>query len=76
MKLPFQVNNNTISLCLVALITLGFIIGGVFELLYDPFFLIVLISLTGIIGITVLVVLIQKSIKKNRLEKEIQDDLN
>ena len=75
MKIPFSINNDTIALCLVAIVTLIFVAGGICDVLSFPFVLILLLGLTSVIAITVVVVLFQRSIKKNRLQEIPQDDL-
>ncbi|RNC87000.1 MAG: hypothetical protein ED556_06135 [Winogradskyella sp.] len=76
MKLPFPLNNNTISLCFVAIITLIFFIAGLFDVLDYIIFKVLLIGLTGTLALIVSVILFKKSLKKNRLENKSQDDYN
>ena len=74
MKLPFPINTNTVSLLLATLTVVCFLVGGIFGILDYPFFLILLIILILSISIGILVVLLKKSVKNNRLEEIPQDD--
>ena len=75
MKLSFPINTNTVSVLVCAVTLVCFFVGAISDVLHDPFFLILLVTLTSGITITMLVVLAQRAIKKNRLKEIPKDDL-
>ena len=75
-KLPFPLNNNTIALSFVGIITLLFFISGAFGVLDYFIIKVTIIGLTAVIAIIVSVILFKKDLIKNRLEDNPQDDSN
>lgn len=75
-KLPFPLNNNTIALSFVAIITLLFFIAGAFGVLDYVIIKIIIIGLTAAIASIVSVILFKKDLIKNRPEDNPQDDSN
>jgi hypothetical protein len=70
----FPLNKNTIALSSVAIITIGFFIAGLYEVLD---YIIVKVLLFGGLGILMIIAIthaIKSEVKKNRLEDELQDD--
>lgn len=75
-KLPFPLNNNTIALSFVAIITLLFFVAGAFDILDYIIIKFIIIGLTATIAGIVAVILFKKDLIKNRLEDNPQDDFN
>ncbi|WP_299114418.1 hypothetical protein [uncultured Winogradskyella sp.] len=75
-KLPFPINNNTISLSFVAIITIVFFIAGLFDVLDFIIIKVLLIGLTGALGLIVSIILFKKGLIKNRPEENPKDDSN
>ncbi len=75
MKLGFPINTDTVSLFVCVVTLVSFFVGALSNVLHDPFFLILIVTLISAITITMLVVLAQRAIKKNRLKEIPQDDL-
>ncbi|TCK68947.1 hypothetical protein DFQ05_0457 [Winogradskyella wandonensis] len=73
-RLPFPLNYNTVSLCIIAIVALTFITAGIFDVLDYVIFKILLIGLTAALAIIVSVILFKKDIKKNRLTTNLKDD--
>ena len=61
-KLPFPLNNNTIALSFVAIITLLFFIAGAFSVLDYVIIKIIIIGLTAAIATIVSVILFKKDL--------------
>lgn len=76
MKLSFPINNNTISLIIVTIITVMFFICAAFGVLEYIIVKVLLITLTTSLGVIVAVILFKKSLIKNRPEDELRDDFN
>ena len=73
MKFTFPTDKNTIALIFTSVVTIGFFIAGLFEVLH--YFIIK--ALLCIIFVALLVIAFRYAIKndkKNRLEDKLQDD--
>ncbi|RZN80912.1 MAG: hypothetical protein EVB11_11125 [Winogradskyella sp.] len=75
-ELPFPLNNNTLSLSFVVIITVLFFVSGAFDILDYVIIKIILIGLTASIGVIVSIILFKKGLIKNRPEENPKDDSN
>ena len=73
MKL-FPLHKNTITLTIVALITVGFFVAGLFDILDYPFVKLILISVSSVLVLIAAFYAFKNSDRKNRLEDRPQDD--
>jgi len=68
----FPINKNTIALLFVIIVTLGFFIAGLFEVL--DYLIIKFLLICGYIGLVTVAIFFAVKNRKNRLEDKLQDD--
>ncbi|MCA0153399.1 hypothetical protein [Winogradskyella vincentii] len=68
----FPINKNTIALLFVIIVTLGFFIAGLFEVL--DYLIIKFLLICGFIGLVAVAIFFAVKNRKNRLEDKLQDD--
>lgn len=68
----FPINKNTIALLFVIIVTLGFFIAGLFEVL--DYLIIKFLLICGYIGLVTFAIFFAVKNRKNRLEDKLQDD--
>jgi len=68
----FPINKNTIALLFVIIMTLGFFIAGLFEVL--DYLIIKFLLICGYIGLVAVAIFFAVKNRKNRLEDKLQDD--
>ena len=68
----FPINKNTIALLFVIIVTLGFFIAGLFEVL--DYLIIKFLLICGYIGLVAVAIFFAVKNRKNRLEDKLQDD--
>ncbi len=68
----FPINKNTIALLFVIIVTLGFFIAGLFEVL--DYLIIKFLLICGYIGLVAVAIFFAVKNRKDRLEDKLQDD--
>lgn len=68
----FPINKNTIALLFVIIVTFGFFIAGLFEVL--DYLIIKFLLICGYIGLVAVAIFFAVKNRKNRLEDKLQDD--
>jgi len=68
----FPINKNTMALLFVVIVTLGFFIAGLFEVL--DYLIIKFLLICGFIGLVAVAIFFAVKNRKKRLEDKLQDD--